>query len=422
MPVVRPIKVLFLTSSYPRSSEDNAAVFLRNLAQSLQGLGVTIHVLAPADAVAGAEIEDGILVHRFRYFPKRWQNLAYGSGILPNLRAYPWRWVQAPFFVVAMLLSLSRLVLLQRPDIVHAHWAIPQGFVALLAKLVLRIPLITTVHGTDAFAFRSGLIARLREWVIKNSDAWTANSHATSAATCMSIAGRGLIIPMGVRVADFCRGDGAKLREGAPVIANIVLFVGRLVDVKGVDDLVTAFASLSPTLLEASELWIVGDGTNKPSLEEQARTLGIRHRVRFFGAVPNSALPDYYAAADLCVVPSVPGPTNETEAQGVVLLEAFSARTCVVATRTGGIPETVENLKTGILVPPRCPQQLAAAIERLLNDPALRSHLADNAFTKVKESYDWQSIAERFAILYRSLARERVISKLDRRSAKSKET
>lgn len=409
------LKVLFLTSSYPRNMEDSASVFLRHLAQNLQLLGITIHVLAPADTVAGTFVESGIFVHRFRYFPKRWQSLAYGSGILPNLRADPLRWAQTPFFAAAMLLELARLVRRHRPNVIHAHWAIPQGLLGLLVSIVLRTPLITTIHGTDAFAFRSGMLARVREWVIKRSNAWTANTQATGRAACTSADDRRYIIPMGVRVADFARGQRSKLRTTVPGNSQVILFVGRLVDVKGADDLVTAFSLITPRLLKNCQLWVVGDGINRGLLERQAEALGVAGQTRFFGAVPNHALPDYYAAADLCVVPSVQVATNETEAQGVVLLEAFSAKKCVVATNTGGIPEILEDLKTGILVPPRSPQQLARAIERLLTDEALRFTLADNAFMTV-QAYDWHLVAERFAVLYRSVAREQARSSSPRQS------
>src|SRR5262245_209988 len=120
------IKVLFLTSSYPRSSEDTASVFLRYLADQLARVGLEIHVLAPADGKGATTIEGQIKVHRFQYFPAHLQALAYGSGIMPNLQRLPWLWLQVPFFVGAMTRAALRTIRNERIQLLHAHWILPQ--------------------------------------------------------------------------------------------------------------------------------------------------------------------------------------------------------------------------------------------------------------------------------------------------------
>src|SRR5262245_41020728 len=96
------LKVLHLVSSYPRSDEDSASVFLRYLANNLADRGLEIHVLAPADRKGGTTVEGMVTVHRFQYLPSRLQRLAYGSGIMSNLQRSPWLWLQVPPFVLAM--------------------------------------------------------------------------------------------------------------------------------------------------------------------------------------------------------------------------------------------------------------------------------------------------------------------------------
>jgi len=86
-----------------------------------------------------------------------------------------------------------------------------------------------------------------------------------------------------------------------------------------------------------------------------------------------------------------------------VILEAFAGRVCVVTTRVGGIDAVVRDNVTGALVPPNQPRELAFAIEKLLNDPALRSQIVENAFREVKERYDWRQISSEFEHLYRTL-------------------
>ncbi len=397
-----PLKVILLASSYPRSADDTASVFLRYLAECLYKRGLEVHVLAPADRESGSETEKGVAVHRFRYFPGTWQRLAYGSGILPNLKRNPLLWGQVPFFLASMTYSLLRLMREIQPDILHAHWLIPQGTIAVLIKFFRKIPVITTVHGGDVFALRGTLLGKIKRFALRRSDAWTSNTRASSDAVGDGASvPRPQIIPMGVDIERFASGNRNRLREGLGPDENVVLFVGRLVEKKGVDDLIQAF-SLLPTSMQArTRLWIVGSGEQETALRAQGAHLGISEKITLWGKISNNELPDFYAAADLFVGPSVMATSGDTEGQGVVFLEAFAARLCVLATRIGGISEVVESGKTGLLVEPRNPEMLANSIAKLLNNTNLRAHLTSNAFEKVVAEYDWNNIAGSFEEIYR---------------------
>ena len=397
-----PLKVILLASSYPRSADDTASVFLRYLAERLYKRGLEVHVLAPADRESGSETEKGVAVHRFRYFPGTWQRLAYGSGILPNLKRNPLLWGQVPFFLASMTYSLLRLMREIQPDILQAHWLIPQGTIAVLVKFFRKIPVITTVHGGDVFALQGTLLGKIKRFTLRRSDAWTSNTRASSDAVGDGASvPRPQIIPMGVDIERFASGNRNRLREGLGPDENVVLFVGRLVEKKGVDDLIQAF-SLLPTSMQArTRLWIVGSGEQETALRAQGAHLGISEKITLWGKISNNELPDFYAAADLFVGPSVMATSGDTEGQGVVFLEAFAARLCVLATRIGGISEVVESGKTGLLVEPRNPEMLANGIAKLLNNTNLRARLASNAFEKVVAEYDWNNIAGSFEEIYR---------------------
>jgi glycosyltransferase involved in cell wall biosynthesis len=399
----KPLKILMLVSSYPRTEEDSASIFLRYLAENLHELGLNIHVLAPSDRNATTTHENGIVVHRFRYFPAAWQKLAYGSGMVSNLRQMPWLWLQVPFFLVAMAYSLLRVIRKEQPDLIHAHWILPQGLIALLAKYLYKLPVITTAHGADTFAFQWKLANGLKRFVVSKSNAWTSNTHSTSEAIG-SIASLRTphVIPMGVNVRLFSAGNSTSLRRELPENEILVLFVGRLVEKKGCHDLLQAYALISHDLRARTTLWIVGDGDESIRLQEYAARIGAGTRVRFWGSLSNDRLPNFYAAADLVIVPSVEASSGDTEGQGIVLLEAFAASACILATRVGGIGEVVQDGVTGVLVEPHNPKQLANAMEELLRGGSLRAKLAKNAFAKVKE-YDWEKVAERFEELYQQI-------------------
>ncbi len=391
------MKVLWLTSSFPRHPRDSASVFLRHLALALQREDVEIHVLMP-DHPDIAPDDAPIHHHPFRYaFPRRRQRLAYGSGILPNLRENPWLYAQIPAFLAAMTWKARRLCRQLRPDLVHAHWIVPQGSIAVLVGSRFDVPALVTAHGGDAFALQGGVLPALKRWTLSRADAWTSNTGAT--ATAAGASRPVLVIPMGVDFEHFAGGDPGDLtplKAGRPLI----LFVGRLVEKKGVGDLLDAFARLDPAL--DCRLWIVGDGEQRPALEEKSRRLGLGDKVRFWGRRPHHELPAFYAAADVFVAPSVTDRRGDTEGQGVVFLEAMASATAVIATRTGGIEEVIEDGRHGLLVEPGDPHALTAAMTRLLRDENLRRRLAREGRCQAR-NYEWSVIGRRFAELYRQL-------------------
>ncbi len=387
-----------LASSFPRSPSDTASVFLRYLAEHLHHQHIELHILAPAYKDVGTANDDGVTVHRFGYLPRPLRTLAYGSGILANLKRNPLLWFTVPFFIAAMFAITWRLTRRLRPQLIHAHWILPQGFIAILVKAITGTPVIITSHGSDAFALRGFLSRQLKRITLARADLWTANTRATAEAigtTPGQISAR--IVPMGVDVDRFSSGQRTELRSEIPDNHHIILCVGRLVEKKGVRYLIEAFSLLPNRIQERTHLWIVGTGDEFMPLQQLAEQLGILRHTRFTGEVANADLPDYYSAADLFVSPSA------MEGQGVVFLEAFAAQCCVIASNVGGIPEIIQDGKTGILVNPGNPHQLAQAIQALLENPELRTYLSNNAHAFVAQHFAWPKIARQFIHLYREL-------------------
>ena len=396
--------VLFLTSSYPRNETDTASVFLSHLARAVHGEGARVHVLAPDDVDAVHWQGDvGAVLHFFRYFPRRLQRLAYGAGILDNLARKPWLWFQVPFFVIAMFLMTVRLCRRVRPDIIHAHWIIPQGVVGVIVGRLLRIPVVTTAHGSDAFGLGGRVLQGVKHWVVRHSAAWTSNTPATAKAAMSGNTPKkeAVIVPMGVDSRRFqCTGAG-RLKSSVKDGVHTILFVGRLIQQKGVRDLLLALPLLPDSLRRKTQLWIVGDGPERSVLVQLAVTIGFADRVRFFGKIDNAALVEYYAAADVFVSPS------HREGQGVVYLEALAAGVPVVATRVGGIPDMLTDFETALLVSPHDPEEIAQAIAKLAQAADLRLKLVQNGAELVAAVYDWSKIGKNFLSLYRQCMRGR---------------
>ncbi len=388
----RPLCVLFLASSYPRYFGDNAGIFLHHLAGHLQAQGVVVKVLAPDHAQAVPGMLDSLAVTRFRYALWRHnQQLAYGAGMLPNLRRQPWRLLQLPLFLLAMTYALWRLARQTRPDVIHAHWVLPQGLPAVLVGRWLGIPVCLSAHGSDTLGLPDARLARLRRWIVDQAAAWTANSQATAAALAQPPPRQvPVLIPMGVDVQAFAQAQPCP----RPADKTVLLYVGRLIAKKGVAVLLAAYARLAPAQRARTVLWLVGTGDLQAELAQQAQGLP----VRFWGAVPNAELPAFYAAADCVVMPSL------TEGQGVVALEALASGRALLASAVDGLAELLRHESTAYLVPPGDVAALQQALHCLLDNPDLRARLATQGQVWVQQHYAWPLIAARFITLYQDIA------------------
>ncbi|SHL21698.1 Glycosyltransferase involved in cell wall bisynthesis [Pseudonocardia thermophila] len=184
---------------------------------------------------------------------------------------------------------------------------------------------------------------------------------------------------------------------------DTLLYVGRLDRAsawKGVDVLLRAFASVvaqRPT----ARLEIVGNGDARPDHEALAVELGIADAVRFAGALHGPQLAAAYAGARALVLPSL----TEAESFGMTLVEAMASARPVVGSAVGGIPHVVDDGRTGLLVPPGDVTALAAALVRLLDDPALCARLGEAGRATAVERYAWPRLTERWLALFRGVTR-----------------
>ena len=216
------------------------------------------------------------------------------------------------------------------------------------------------------------------------------------------------VIPCGVDPVMFhpVRQAEARERLGRDQCERVVLFVGRIEQIKGIDVLLRALGLLffrRPDLRQSVCLVVVGGaldpGDDAPETEKilELRRLVHQHRmednVNFVGSLDQESLALYYAAADICAVPSL------TESFGLVALEAMACGTPVVGTRVGGLQTLIEHGESGLLVPAGDYQALAEAIAELLSDERLRMHLAHGGRDRA-EHYTWTGVGQRIAALY----------------------
>jgi D-inositol-3-phosphate glycosyltransferase len=323
------VKVVVLTTSYPRDESDVAGLFVKDAVEAVRAAGVDAVVVSPAS---------------FRHF-----GIAYGHGVVGNLRAAPWKAALLPAFLAAFTRAARAAA--RDADLVHAHW-LPSGLVARATGK----PYVLQVWGTDVeLARRAPWLARP---VVRAARLVIAPSTALRDAALALGAREVRVIPNGVEIPD---------AVGAPVEPPHVLFAGRLSAEKGILEFVEATKGLPRV--------IVGDGPLRSAVPDA------------IGFVPHAELGAYYERAAVVACPS------QREGYGVVAREAMAYGRPVVAAAVGGLPDAVADGETGVLVPPRDTAALAAAVARLLGDEQERARLGAAARRHAQERLSWDAYA-----------------------------
>ena len=335
------MKVLHLTSSFPRWKDDASGVFVLDLARVLDG---EVHVVAPHDAGAAVdEVFDGVHVHRFRYAPDRLEVLAHRGGLLKAVRR-PSRWPLVPLFLVSFWRAARRV----DADVVHAHWWFPAGLVASL----LGRPYVVTIHGSDLHLARLPVLRTLARLVLRRAAVVGVVSEALRSEVRQRFGLDAVLLRMPVTVA----GEPSPIPDG-PLR---VVAIGRNAPEKGFDVLAAATAGLDV------RVDVYGEGTQHGPVSRERIAEELRH-------------------AHALVVPS------RREGLGIVAVEAMALGRPVIASAVGGLVETVEDGVDGLLVPPGDPAALRNAIERLPLPPpkgdAVRRHAPDEVTRAHAEAY-----------------------------------
>ena len=385
--------ILVLTSTYPRWKGDTEPAFIHSLCKQLTGRYKVI-LLAPHYPGAKRREElDGIKVYRFFYSLSAMEHLAYDGGIIQNMKNNRLKYLLVPFFIASQYIMIVALCRKHRISLIHAHWLIPQGLSAVLSRYLIpeHIRILCTSHGGDLYSLLGGSLSAVKRYVLSRSD------HVTVVSEAM----KSRVLQMGChpqKVTMQSMGVDLKNRftpDGMATISTDLIFVGRLVEKKGVSTLVEAVHHLRPEFPEL-KLTIIGDGPERYALEKQARTLGIYHQIDFLGAVPNERLPDYYRSARIAIVPSIVAKDGDQEGLGLVAVEAMGCGCATVVSNLPALEDVVEDRETGLMFESGNAADLADKIRQLLVDESLRLRLARKGREYVASKFDWEEVGNNY--------------------------
>lgn len=390
--------LLVVASTYPRWPGDPEPGFVHELARRMTA-SYRVTVLCPhAEGAARHEWMDGVEVIRYPYAPARWQTLVNDGGIVANLRRHRGKLLLVPPFLLAQFWACWRLLRQRSYDAVHAHWLLPQGLlVAIASRLSSRKPpFLVTSHGGDLFSLKAWPWRLLKRYVLRRAGAAAVVSEGMldEIARLGVDSSRVLVEPMGVDLDGRFVPDPAVHRS-----PDELLFVGRLVEKKGLRHLIDAMPGIVSVRPE-TRLTVIGFGPEMDERRAQVQALGLEGEVKFLGARAQAELPAFYRRAALFVAPFVEARGGDQDGLGLVLVEALGCGCPVVVSDMPATRQLAAHVGGLRVVVSGDPQELAQRVLEMLDAPPI-----------VKQGdiarFNWQARADAYAALVaRLIARD----------------
>jgi glycosyltransferase involved in cell wall biosynthesis len=393
-------KILVMTSTFPRWENDTEPPFVFELCKQLNKK-FEVFVLAPhCKGSLDNEVMQELKVTRFRYFFKSYENLCYQGGILANLKEQPLRYLITPFFLLFQLVAAYQLLKKENIMLIHAHWIIPQGITAYGLKILCgkHIKILCTSHGGDLFSLNGTIAQFLKRKILQSVNGITVVNSVMKQevhSLCSPQTPNVEIIPMGVDLQTFT----PSIKKQRPFS---LLFVGRLVEKKGLVYLINALPKIVQTFPETI-LTIIGTGPLKENLAHLVREQQLNNKVIFLGSIPNTELPQHYRQHQIAIFPFIVADNGDREGLPVVVSEAIACGCCVITTDLPGLDDIADGNQGALIVPQKNCQAITDTVLQLFSDPAkIRQHyeIARKIFV---EKQSWDVIGQRYINLINSL-------------------
>lgn len=390
------MRVLVLSHQFPNDYEPQAGTYVLEQIRALRDIGVDSVVMSPTPWVPPF-LRKKERLQKYVSMPVR--------AVVDNFEVtYP-RVLTLPrnhlFALSGLLFYLScrqrlrRVLRSTQIDLIHAHTIMPDGFAAVLLGREFNLPVVCTIHGSDVTVYpaQGRWIYRATRWALSNADHLIAVSQHLK-NRILEIAGQCdvVVIHNGADAHKFAPIAKQRARQllGLPAENKILLFVGNLLEVKGVSLLLQAVRHLS---LPDLSLYVVGSGDLNKRLMKEANDADLRS-CSFVGSQPHDRIPLWLSAADCIVLPSL------SEGLPTILCEAMHCKTPIVATDVGGVPEIIKDHSTGLLVPSGDTKALTAAIAEQFANSSLACAMAEHAHRSAKQNLTWQANVSKVMPVY----------------------
>ena len=402
------MRILMIATSYPKYAGDATAPFIAEIAAGVAAYDQDVRLILPAHRdFQHPTFERGVELIVYTYAPH--PSLAvwgYAEALHADVGLRRNTLLALPFGVGASFIALVRQVMRTRPDIIHAHWVLPNGLPALLAAWLFGIPLVVSMHGSDvAMAERNRLFGTITKWIFGKAAAATACSGDLQqrAIALGASPTTTSVLPYGVTVDAFSPAladrEWVSVRYGIPQTAPLVVAVGRFVHKKGFGVLIEALSAIRKKYPDV-RLVLAGYGDLHAEFAQCAAENGVADALCMPGQVSRTDVARLIASADIYCVPSVHDSSGNVDGLPNSLLEGMSAGCAIVASAIAGIPDVLSDGVDALLIPPGDSVALSDACIRLFDTPALRSRLGSAARERVLNGLTWPAMAQTLVGIY----------------------
>jgi glycosyltransferase involved in cell wall biosynthesis len=428
------MKIGVLTHNYPRYRGDFSGRFVEALSEELVSQGHQVTILAPWDAAyARTPSDHRVALELYRYAPRaEWHRLGYMRTMRADVALRRMTYLLAPGMFAAGIRAVSAWAGRERPDVLHAHWALPNGFIGAVAARRHSIPLAVSIPGSDATVAAANLIfRRMARYAFDTAGLITANSAALRDVAVNDLGADPAkfdLIAYGVDP-NALRPDPSGVAElraalNIPTDAVVFLAVGRMVYKKGFDRLLRVMAGLANGEWQIAKsksanqridesanqrtvnlqsaicnpqstvhAVFVGEGDVWAEWQALGRELGLDERLHWVGNVPSDRIGVYYNMADALVMPSV---TRPADGLNVTVLDAMSCAKPVVGTNAAGNELAIRDGVNGFLTPEGDDAALAHALATLAGDTNLRATMGTEGRRMIESELGWPHLARRY--------------------------
>ncbi len=391
-------RILIISHMYPNPVNPIAGIFVHNQAKALKKEGAEVQIVVPIPSFPFYP-----KWRKYRYLPKRTEREGIPVYYIPT-RMFPGGFFferYGRYYMKSLQTSLREIHKDFSFELIHCHTIYPDGYAGGELKKEWNVPLVSTIHGSDIMLYpqRKPSIYEQTVRAVKASDLLiTVSERLRKEVKKLDPETNAVTIYNGFDPERFRPRNRLQVREklGLDPRRKLVLFIGNLYPVKGINYLLEAFAKVwkeNQDLL----LYLVGDGPLRSELEQNANKLGISEAVTFLGRKPYAEIPDWISSADVTVL------TSLSEGLPSILLESMGCGRAMVATDVGGIREILQDGKTGLLAPAKDSGQIALCLRKiLLEKPSLITVMGENAY-QASQALTWRENARQTLQCYTTL-------------------
>ena len=418
------MRIIVNTTTFPNSSQSPVPRFVLDQILHIRKIdpSIDIDVLIPqhsySEALPKYRVFESHREIRYHYFwPRQFEKLT-GRGIMPALRENPLRVILVPFHLLFQYLTLRKLCLSEKPDVVYAHWFMTPAAVSYFVCKNNGIPLVFTTHASDVSVLKKLPFAKIFiSHVLNYAQVFTAvsartekklRSFYTAEEWDKKYKDKMFVLPMGtnlpINVPDLSRTSDLLSEAGIDTNQRFILAMGRLAHKKGIKYLIEAYGQLNEEQQSKNQLVVAGDGQLLQDLKERAAKINHAGKIIFTGYVHGELKSALQSRCFVYVLPSVIDKQGDSEGLPVALMEAMANGRIVIATNVSGAEEVI-NDDVGYLVAPNSPKQLCDALNKVLDLSDSRVCQMQLKSREQSSQFDWPKIAEKHIELLKRAVR-----------------